>query len=96
MDAVSQILEQKASWQIKAETNAHKNFDTAGELLRQRTLDPKCILITSSNAAFAGSEKEREIKLRTFELFRRDTRNIEIVTYHELFDRARFIVSDKG
>ncbi|WP_454859362.1 Shedu immune nuclease family protein [Rhizobium binxianense] len=94
-DAVSQILEQKASWQIKAETNAHKNFNTAGELLRQRTLDPKCILITSSSAAFAGSEKEQEIKLRTFELFRRDTRNIEIVTYDELYERACFIVSDK-
>lgn len=94
-DAVSQILEQKASWQIKAEANAHKNFNAAGQLLRQRTLDPKCILITSSSAAFAGSEKEREIKLRTFELFRRDTRNIEIVTYDELYERACFIVSDK-
>jgi hypothetical protein len=96
IDAVSQILEQKASWQIKAETNAHKNFNAEGELLRQRTLDPKCILITSSDEAFAGSEKEREIKLRTFELFRRDTRNIEIVTYDELYERACFIVSEKG
>ncbi|AJC78262.1 hypothetical protein IE4803_CH01019 [Rhizobium etli bv. phaseoli str. IE4803] len=95
-DAVSQILEQKASWQLKAETNAHKNLNAAGELLRQRTLDPKCILITSSSGAFAGSEREREIKLRTFELFRRDTRNIEIVTYDELYERACFIVSDKG
>ncbi|GAA3075266.1 hypothetical protein GCM10010520_22980 [Rhizobium viscosum] len=95
-DAVSQILEQKASWQIKAETNAHKNLNGAGKLLRQRTLDPKCILITSSDAAFAGSEKEREIKLRTFELFRRDTRNIEVLTYDELYERASFIVSEKG
>ncbi len=95
-DAVSQILEQKASWQIKAETNAHKNLNGAGKLLRQRTLDPKCILITSSNAAFAGSEREREIKLRTFELFRRDTRNIEVLTYDELYERASFIVSEKG
>ncbi|MGO7906301.1 Shedu immune nuclease family protein [Rhizobium leguminosarum] len=95
IDAVSQILEQKASWQIKAETNAHKNFNADAELLRQRTLDPKCILIMSSSAAFAGSEKEREIKLRTFELFRRDTRNIEIVTFDELYERASFIVSDK-
>jgi hypothetical protein len=95
-DAVSQILEQKASWQIKAEVNANKNFNVAGELLRQRTLDPKCILITSTNAAFSGTEKEREIKLRTFELFRRDTRNIEIVTYDELYDRAQFVVSAKS
>lgn len=95
-DAVSQILEQKASWQIKAETNAHKNYNVSDVLLRQRTLDPKCILIMSSNAAFAGTEKEQEIKLRTFELFRRDSRNIEIVTYDELYERASFIVSDRG
>ena len=29
---------------------------------------------------------------KTFELFRRDSRNVEIITYDELYDRARFIV----
>jgi len=92
--AVSQMLEQKASWQVKAETGAAGNFDGSGNLINQRTADPKCILIIGSEGAFAGTEKARAIKLRTFELFRRDSRNVEIVTYDELLERARFIVDN--
>jgi hypothetical protein len=90
--AVSQVLEQKASWQVKSETGATVNFAHDGTLIRQRTADPKCILIIGGDGAFNGSEKMRAIKLRTFELFRRDSRNVEIVTYDELFARANFIV----
>ncbi len=36
IDAVSQILEQKASWQVKAETSALGNFDDGGNLIAQR------------------------------------------------------------
>lgn len=90
--AVSQILEQKAGWQVKAEVGAAGNFTDNGTLIRQHTADPKCILIIGSDEAFGGDEKVRAIKLRTFELFRRDSRNVEIVTYDELFERARFIV----
>ena len=35
---------------------------------------------------------ERELKSDTFELFRRDSRNVEIITYDELYERAKFIV----
>ncbi|MEQ1899500.1 MAG: Shedu immune nuclease family protein [Devosia sp.] len=92
-DAVSQILEQKASWQIKSEVNFGSNFTSSGELVTQRTLDPKCVLIVGSNSMFSGTERERAVKLRTFELFRRDSRNIEILTYDEVLERARFILS---
>jgi Domain of unknown function (DUF4263) len=92
IDAVSQILEQKASWQVKGNANAMKNFDANGKLIRQRTADPKSILIVGSSDQFAGKENDTEIKLRTFELFRRDSRNIEILTYDELYERANFIV----
>ena len=90
--AVSQILEQKASWQVKAEANARGNFTEHGELVTQRTLDPRCILIVGSDKMFDGTEQHREVKLRTFELFRRDSRNIEIITYDELLERAKFII----
>lgn len=33
-----------------------------------------------------------EIKKKTFELFRQDSLNIEILTYDELFERAKYIV----
>lgn len=93
IDSLSQILEQKASWQIKAEVNANNNFNDKGELIQQKTLDPKSILIIGSDGQFEGTEKIKQIKLRTFELFRRDSRNIEILTYDELYERAKFIVS---
>jgi len=78
IESLSQILEQKASWQIKGEVNANNNFNDGGELIKQKTLDPRSILIIGSDSQFEGTEKVKQIKLRTFELFRRDSRNIEI------------------
>jgi hypothetical protein len=91
-DAVSQILEQKASWEKKAAIGAD-HFLKSGNRLHQKTVDPKCLLIIGANDAFNGTEQEADIKLRTFELYRRDSRNIEIITYSELYERAEFIVS---
>jgi hypothetical protein len=92
VEAMSQILEQKAAWQIKAETNASNNYADDGSLIQQRTVDPKCILIVGRDDNVEGTEKEQALKRRTFELFRRDSRNIEILTFNELYERAEFIV----
>jgi len=35
------------------------------------------------------------IKAKTFELYRRNSRNIEILTYSELYERAYYIVNQK-
>lgn len=94
LDAVSQILEQKAGWQLKSDSRQGQ-FNKQGEVIDQKTADPKCILIIGSDKQFSGSEKDRVIKLKTFELFRRDSRNIEILTYDELFQRANFLVNQK-
>lgn len=95
ISGVSQILEQKASWQIFSETNPGGNFDDKGKPINQRTIDPKSILVIGSVKQFEGEEKEAKIKEKTFELFRRDSRNIEIITYDELYERARFIIEHK-
>ena len=93
-DAVSQILEQKASWQIRSATSS---ITRDGEQVAQLTADPKALLVIGQDDAFeATNHRDRQLKLRTFELFRRDTRNIEIVTYSELFERASFIVAKAG
>lgn len=92
MSAVSQILEQKASWQVQGVINTNKNYTDSGKLIRQNTIDPRCILIIGSSSQFNGNDQEKAMKERTFELFRRDSRNIEILTYDELYDRAEFIV----
>lgn len=90
-DAVSQILEQKASWQVRS---AMASMTRDGSRIEQLTADPKSLLVIGHDDAFsADNQREAQLKLRTFELFRRDTRNVEIVTYSELFERASFIVA---
>ncbi|WP_164836986.1 Shedu immune nuclease family protein [Sinorhizobium meliloti] len=95
MDAVSQVLEQKAEWLVQAQTG--QNYDKSGERrLETRTRDPKAILVigTSSGIEGMGNARDAEVRRDTFELFRRDTRNLDIVTFDELLDRARFITRD--
>jgi hypothetical protein len=94
--AVSQILEQKASGQIKLDKEP---FNQEEEKITQKGYDSKCILIIGNlkkeieNAI--DSTKVKEIKKKTFELFRRDSRNIEILTYDELYERASYICNKK-
>lgn len=90
--AVSQILEQKAAGQIKIDGNQYLN----GNHVKQNAYDSKVILVIGNwkEIEESANDLEREIKRKTFELFRRDSRNIEILTYDELFERANFIVSE--
>lgn len=90
--SVSQILEQKAEWQIKGHS---KQYDRERKLIKQKTLDPKVILIIGHTEQFSGDDLDQEIKSKTFELFRRNQRNFEILTFDELYDRACFIVNQK-
>jgi len=88
-DSVSQILAQKASWEMQA---GQANYDSQGNRVREQIADVDCILIIGSRSQIDGTEKEVEIKLRTLELFRRNLRNLEVLLYDELLERARFIV----
>jgi hypothetical protein len=95
MDAISQVLEQKAEWLNAAQSTEH--FSKSGtSRLEARTRDAKTILVIGNRAEFGrpGNVREANIKRDTFELFRRDTRSIEIITFDELLDRARFIVKE--
>lgn len=96
IDSVSQILEQKSSGLIKIETEKEL-YDYNGEILKQKAYDSKCYLIIGNlkiqTSDSKDSPKTQSIKKKTFELYRRDSRNIEIITYDELYDRAIHIVS---
>lgn len=95
MDAVSQVLEQKAEWLVQAHTG--QNYDKSGNnRLIARTRDPKAILVIGRrrNIEGNGSTRDAEVRRDTFELFRRDTRNLDILTFDELLDRARYITRD--
>jgi hypothetical protein len=93
IEATSQILEQKASGQIRLETE--DLHDDSGKKIKQNSYDSKIILIIGnwSELSEAASDLEKKIKRKTFELFRRDSRNIQIITYDELYERAKFIVN---
>jgi hypothetical protein len=96
IDSVSQILEQKASGTIKIE-NTKELFDENGDLIEQKSYDSKTILIIGNWDELDNSDDNaqiKKIKRKTFELYRRDSRNIEVVTYDELYERAKFIVGE--
>ncbi|MDO8657801.1 MAG: DUF4263 domain-containing protein, partial [Candidatus Levybacteria bacterium] len=88
MEAKSQILEQKASGQIKIEKETIHNSD--GKEIKQKSYDSKVILIIGNWGQVKDDvDLVKQTKIKTFELFRRDSRNIEIITYDELYDRAK-------
>ncbi len=98
IDAYSQILEHKASGELKLESQ-NDTYDGAGNLINQHAYDAKVFLIIGMLKELEESDcsdLEKKIKLKTFELFRRDSRNVEIMTYDELFERAKFIVEHKS
>ena len=95
--AVSQILEQKASGMLKIE-DTKELYDDQDELITQHAYDPKVILIIGSweQLQQVGEGKRvQAVKKKTFELYRRDSRNIDIITYDELYERAKFIVENE-
>ncbi len=90
--SVSQILAQKAAWEIKS---SQTNYDENGQPITQNTSDPKAILIIGRKDEIDGNPRDFEIKQKTFELYRRDSRNVEILTYDELYERAYYIVNQE-
>jgi hypothetical protein len=93
IESVSQILEHKASGIVKLDKQHFIN----GEPIAQKAYDSKVVLIIGNWNELNESSNtlEKEIKKKTFELFRQDSRNIEILTFDELFERATFIVEGK-
>ena len=98
IDGVSQCLGQKFDWDKSHKT---KGLVSKGKLVDQdmvRTVDPKTILlIGNKKVEFPESSKDVEdiTKRDTFERFRRNSRNLEILTFDELYERAYFLVHNK-
>ena len=84
---VAQIQTNCKTW-LRNSSNP-ENYD---ELEPQNifTVDPKGILIIGKT-----SELDERSKIETFELFRRNLSNPEIITFDELFERAKFIVANE-
>ena len=94
IEAYSQTLGQKFALE------KDKEIVHDGEVVdnyKNRVLDPRAVLIIGSrNDEFPHDRSsEHLIKSDTFERIRRDIRNIEILTFDELFERAFHIVYTK-
>ncbi len=99
IDGVSQCLAQKTKWQ---ESYKNKDIkDVKGNLVDKnkcRTVDPRALFIIGNKSIEFSEDVTREdiiTKRDTFENFRRNNRNLEIITYDELYERAYFIVHNK-
>ncbi len=90
--AISQIIEQKAEWLHAAQLGEHHSRDGT-EVLTARTKNAKSILVIGSREEFSrsGNSRDANVMRDTFELFRRENRSIDILTFDELLERARFI-----
>ena len=94
IEGVSQCLAQKIGLEKSANL---KNYVSEGERLdttAHKTIDPTVIFIIGNRKAeFPHDRKdEHHVKSETLERFRRNNRNVDIITYDELFERAYHIV----
>jgi len=98
IEGFSQCLAQKSHWDKESKG---KDLVKDGEVLSQeriRTVDPKTIYIVGNKQRelpIESMQKDLLVKRDTFERFRRNNRNVEIITYDELYERAYFIVNGR-
>lgn len=76
-------------WQTR-ETITTATGDPTGETLF--TTEPRSFVICGSLGEFQAENGINERKFRSFELYRRNLFRPEIITFDELYERARFIV----
>lgn len=99
IDGVSQCLGQKYDW----EKNHNQKIlvSESKDALDQhqtRTVDPKSVFLIGNKVKEIPEEsKNTDIQLKrdTFQRFRRNNRNLDIITFDELYERAYFIVLNK-
>ena len=94
IDGISQCLAQK---QDLIENHSTKEFVTSdGRIIQADVQDSKVVFIIgnySKEIPNPNGNINDKIKSDTFERYRRDCRNVEIITYDELYERACYIVN---
>jgi hypothetical protein len=86
-DALAQINANVESWgNIGQDSPENKQFMEDRKL--RRTVKPKGIVVIG----MLNTLEQHQRKLDTFELFRKGIHGVEIITFDELHDRARYIV----
>jgi hypothetical protein len=86
-NALSQVQVNAHKWETEgSRTDATRD---ALEIERIRTVHPRTLLIYGTTSLLDSREKRE-----SFEIFRGELKNTEIVTYDELLRRAKFIVGE--
>lgn len=98
IEGISQCLGQK--FEFEKEYESKKYIDNEDKIINNnkiRTLDSKVLFIIGNRSMeFPHNEiNENIIKSETFERFKRNSKNIEILTFDELFERSYYIVFNK-
>ncbi len=83
-DAISQIHASVEEWTLRGFSHP-ANLDRLEKIY---TVKPKAIIIVGS----LNQVKDDRTKWESFELFRKSIHGVEIITFDELYERARFIV----
>lgn len=97
IDGISQCLAQKNQWLTSFEQKTKDITWNKGVSIRN--IDPKVIFIIGNKTEeFPQDSLDQNIysKRDTFESFRRNSRNVDIITYDELYKRAAAIVHGKS
>lgn len=82
--AIAQVQANCAKWEIEG-SRSDENRDKMGNI---HTVQPKGLVVIGNTAELEGDIG----KWSSFERFRRNTLNPEIITFDELLERAKFIV----
>ena len=85
-DALAQINANVEGWGIGQDSLENKQF--MEDKSSRRTVKPKGIVVVG----MLNTLEQDRTKLETFELFRKGIHGVEIMTFDELHDRARYIV----
>lgn len=98
IDGISQCLAQKTTWDKTQKTKdlVDKDWNTINQD-KIRTIDPECIfLIWNKNKEIPEDSSHSEIhtKRDTLQRFRMNSKNIKIMTFDELYERAKHILDN--
>jgi len=88
LGAVSQIQVNSKTWNRKSQDKENAKILETQNIF---TVEPKGILVIGNTSEFQNHES----KLCCFEVFRRNLHNPEVLTFDELYERAKFIVKNQ-
>lgn len=93
---VSQIQVTIEKWLGGARHNMFQHKDEEGFTKKEVifSYQPKGILVVGTLGQFKKDDQYHEAKVSSFELYRRQITNPEIITFDELFHRAKHIISN--